>query len=645
MDSLEEQLRQLTILNSRCDEGYVRTGKVAALVENLQQKVSAAQSNAHSKTAPSKIAPTIPPKPFRKSIEMPQVPLSKLVTDTREPLYSQPLHCFELDAIKETVSGSASILLRKQPIYASPSGNLEKSNQIGSQSTLDNPAVLEQQLEALAYHKLQMEKRGLLGLKVHPTEQPVRNIPKLSSTSLSGRKLTGTNASNYNNSNLNLNTSANNIKSECVQLSTPPEKSAISLYSNIQQTCAQKTSNFPTMEPGVLPGQLSICTVSSLSKKDLDDELPPPPSPVSSSYSELRRASDVFNKTALNLQENNVTAPIISHGNYANHYAHSTTSKYYQNKSCTDYYGYGGLSQSSSTYDSIYEPINPRPPNDMSLRTKNNMYANINQINISDGLTCGGNILNTNCENTPMYCSGGIIMDEAVDPNSKSFSKRDIIDKNQSNYHLTPIDSTNEVESYGRCFKCGERVLGENSGCTAMDQIYHISCFTCTQCQINLQGKPFYALDGNPFCEYDYLQTLEKCSVCLKPILERILRATGKPYHPQCFTCVVCGNSLDAIPFTVDATNQNYCIADFHKKFAPRCCVCKEPILPELGQEETVRVVALDRSFHLECYKCEDCGLLLSSEADGRGCYPLDDHILCKSCNARRVQVLTNRMT
>lgn len=70
MDSLEEQLRQLTILNSRSDEGYVRTGKVAALVENLQQKVSAEQSNVHSKT---KMAPTIPPKPIRKTIEMPQV--------------------------------------------------------------------------------------------------------------------------------------------------------------------------------------------------------------------------------------------------------------------------------------------------------------------------------------------------------------------------------------------------------------------------------------------------------------------------------------------------------------------------------------------------------------------------------------------
>ncbi|CAH2243016.1 jg10585 [Pararge aegeria aegeria] len=91
--------------------------------------------------------------------------------------------------------------------------------------------------------------------------------------------------------------------------------------------------------------------------------------------------------------------------------------------------------------------------------------------------------------------------------------------------------------------------------------------------------------------------------------------------------------------------NQIHCIEDFHKKFAPRCCVCELPIMPEEGEEETVRVVALDRSFHVRCYKCEDCGLVLSSEAQGRGCYPLDDHILCKACNAHRIRLLTNVMT
>lgn len=69
----------------------------------------------------------------------------------------------------------------------------------------------------------------------------------------------------------------------------------------------------------------------------------------------------------------------------------------------------------------------------------------------------------------------------------------------------------------------------------------------------------------NLFLFITFQNTLEKCSVCMKPILDRILRATGKPYHPQCFSCIVCGKSLDGIPFTVDATNQIHCIEDFHR--------------------------------------------------------------------------------
>lgn len=65
----------------------------------------------------------------------------------------------------------------------------------------------------------------------------------------------------------------------------------------------------------------------------------------------------------------------------------------------------------------------------------------------------------------------------------------------------------NDMDSdfYGICVQCGYKVVGENSGCTAMDKIYHVNCFTCQHCAINLQGKPFYALDGKPYCEEDYL--------------------------------------------------------------------------------------------------------------------------------------------
>ena len=59
------------------------------------------------------------------------------------------------------------------------------------------------------------------------------------------------------------------------------------------------------------------------------------------------------------------------------------------------------------------------------------------------------------------------------------------------------------------------------------------------------------------------------------------------------------------------------------------------------GNEETVRIVAMDKSFHVHCYKCEDCGVSLSSNAENAGgCFPLDDHILCKSCNIQRIRKL-----
>ena len=48
-----------------------------------------------------------------------------------------------------------------------------------------------------------------------------------------------------------------------------------------------------------------------------------------------------------------------------------------------------------------------------------------------------------------------------------------------------------------------------------------------------------------------------------------------------------------------------HCIDCFHQKFAPRCFACHRPILPGNGQDETTRIVALDRNYHIDCYRCE----------------------------------------
>ncbi|EDX15234.1 zyxin isoform X1 [Drosophila simulans] len=581
MESVAQQLRGLSL--PKGDTGSppvcIGHGKVAEIVAKISKKQNASVNRRLD----------IPPKPPIKYNEMPQVPSSRQVSCSREPLYSQPLIGVE--------KMRGHMPFRK---YLSSEFGVADT-QMNRKTTLDNPAILEQQLEALAYHKLQMEKKGLLGVKAKPT-QPLKSFTKPLSKTLSKSLI-------YSNLGFEHN------KIETSELATDETKRSASTYSNVHETA---------MDSPLSSAQKMLFVCTNFISDNEKDELPPPPSPesaVSSSYSELRHATLEFNKPIDYLQNNQTSNPLQI---YANQYAlqHDATGK------------------SSYTYDSIYEPINPRPCVVDTLPRENcnlhNSYVNDNNPNICHEY----NISNSIDANQTLYIHGNA-RTTFYDVNSIHRNDKEGL----KNYISIPTEPVQEFENYGRCVKCNSRVLGESSGCTAMDQIYHISCFTCTDCQINLQGKPFYALDGKPYCEYDYLQTLEKCSVCMEPILERILRATGKPYHPQCFTCVVCGKSLDGLLFTVDATNQNYCITDFHKKFAPRCCVCKQPIMPDPGQEETIRVVALDRSFHLECYKCEDCGLLLSSEAEGRGCYPLDDHVLCKSCNAKRVQALTNRMT
>uniref|UniRef100_A0A8C5W7L4 Zyxin n=1 Tax=Leptobrachium leishanense TaxID=445787 RepID=A0A8C5W7L4_9ANUR len=188
---------------------------------------------------------------------------------------------------------------------------------------------------------------------------------------------------------------------------------------------------------------------------------------------------------------------------------------------------------------------------------------------------------------------------------------------------------TAKAHTMDRCGFCGQGLSRTETIVKAGERHYHVACFTCSKCDQQLQGRQYYENAGKPLCEECYEDTLERCAVCDKKITERLLKAMDKAYHPGCFTCAVCRCTLQGVPFIVDDNNKPHCVPDYHRKYAPRCSVCSEPIAPEPGRDETVRVFALERNFHMMCYKCEDCGIPLSVEADDSGCFPFNNHVLC----------------
>ncbi|KAF3697523.1 Actin-binding LIM protein 1 [Channa argus] len=191
------------------------------------------------------------------------------------------------------------------------------------------------------------------------------------------------------------------------------------------------------------------------------------------------------------------------------------------------------------------------------------------------------------------------------------------------------------------CQNCGKPCKGE--ALRVQNKHFHIKCFACKECGCELAQGGFFVRQGEYICTLDYQRLYgTRCFSCQDFIEGEVVSALGKTYHPRCFVCASCKQPFpagDRVTF-----NGKECICQKCTQPLPanspapiqavhNCCGCGK----EFKNEQSL--VALDKHWHLGCFKCRVCNKVLNAEyisKDGIPYCELDYHamfgIQCESC-------------
>uniref|UniRef100_A0A5F8GMK5 Actin binding LIM protein family member 2 n=1 Tax=Monodelphis domestica TaxID=13616 RepID=A0A5F8GMK5_MONDO len=192
------------------------------------------------------------------------------------------------------------------------------------------------------------------------------------------------------------------------------------------------------------------------------------------------------------------------------------------------------------------------------------------------------------------------------------------------------------------CNTCGNVCKGEVL--RVQNKYFHIKCFVCKACGCDLAEGGFFVRQGEYICTLDYQRLYgTRCFSCDQFIEGEVVSALGKTYHPDCFVCAVC-----RLPFPPGD----------RVTFNGKECICQKCSLPPTTSGSAYllqglrncggcgaeikngqSLVALDKHWHLGCFKCKTCGKQLNAEyisKDGVPYCEADYHtkfgIRCDSC-------------
>nr|XP_029530657.1 actin-binding LIM protein 2-like isoform X4 [Oncorhynchus nerka] len=205
----------------------------------------------------------------------------------------------------------------------------------------------------------------------------------------------------------------------------------------------------------------------------------------------------------------------------------------------------------------------------------------------------------------------------------------------------SPLEQGVSSSSSIPCQNCGKACKGEVL--RVQNKHFHIKCFVCKVCGVDLAQGGFFVRQGEYICTLDYQRMYgTRCFSCEEFIEGEVVSALGKTYHPRCFVCASCKQPFpagDRVTF-----NGKECICQNCTEPLPanspapiqavhNCCGCGK----EFKNEQSL--VALDKHWHLGCFKCKVCNKVLNAEyisKDGIPYCEVDYHamygIQCDSC-------------
>lgn len=245
-----------------------------------------------------------------------------------------------------------------------------------------------------------------------------------------------------------------------------------------------------------------------------------------------------------------------------------------------------------------------------------------------------------------------------------------------------------------QCSRCQKKCSGEVLRVT--DRYFHKTCFQCTKCNKSLATGGFFSKDGAYYCTLDYQKLYgTKCAACNQYVEGEVVSTMGNTYHQKCFTCSKCKQAFQSGSKVTNTGKEVLCegcvkgptpavVATTAPQLSSATVSPKRQIeqvqeqktIKEITSsptrsatlqhhQETVRkqqtnkdldpnecagcqqqlkegqaLIALERQWHIWCFKCNACGVTLNGEYMGKDGVPYCEKdyqrsfgVKCAYCN------------